>query len=332
MQSARTSSKTKKRRSASTGDLGTASDSTLNGRQSSVSRRQSAPADLLATPPDQDSPPSGPDTTPNTAPDTGNLPDTDILRSRSASEGDLVRQRRIDLQRSQSTSDLNPVVRRDSELRRDGDPNSAIDPPRNAPRPIQRRRSLSDLSTAIDPDTTIPDLRPARFRSRSVGADSSAFSQKRFDETSLTALLDSLEQTDVDALPWVRTLSLNDSSKDADDAEFVADTAKDVGLEIAVRRSSYSLEEGNAIPLSPEVDQTLTTLQAELTRADDLSGSEPYLTDLLPNLRTQDKQAVSSELLNDVYYLAREKLSKPLITRSLTMIHCLISKPHGSKD
>jgi hypothetical protein len=150
-------------------------------------------------------------------------------------------------------------------------------------------------------------LRPLRARSLS---EEDASLVKRFDESSLSSLRDSIDQTDVNELPLVRELSLNDSGEDADNENFVEDTTTD--LDVPVRRSSYSQDENKWQSLPPEADSALRTLQAEFTNAEDAIGPERYLTNLLPNIYAEDGQGVSREILNDVYFLAKAQIARTI--------------------
>lgn len=300
------SSKKKKRRSSiDNGDLDTSSSS----RSLSDLSRTRTRDETVSTTLDSDVSPRRTDTTTTTDTRTTNGDASRVRRDSSFSDTIATRQRQIsDAQRSRTLDDLDASVRRDSDLvRRDSDSESTASSLRDDPTSVQRRRSLSDLAATIDTEATIPDLRPLRARRLAEG-DLSAFRQKRFDEDSLSKLLENADRTDVSSSPLVRELSLDDSSRDADEADFVDDVSADV--DVAVRRSSYSQDESQWISLPKEANDALRSLQTEFEIVTVSSGPERYLTELLPNIYADDGQTVSPDILNDVYFLAKEQITR----------------------
>jgi len=301
------SKKKKRRRSSDNGDIDTSSSSRT---RSSSDLLQTRTIDgQSSTTLDSDVSSTRTDTTTTTDTQTTNGDASRVRRDSTTSDSIALRQRQINgLQRSRTLNDLDSPISRDSDLmRRDSDSESTVNALRDDSTSDQRRRSLSDLAATIDTDATIPDLRPLRFRSQSVGADTSSFRQKPFDESSLNSLLDSMDQGAINESPLVEELSLNDSRRDADDENFVEDAATD--LEVSARRSSYSQDESNWRPLPQEADNALRELQAEFTIAEDAIGPESIVVDLLPNIYAEDGQGVSREILNDVYFLSKEHIS-----------------------
>ncbi|MEM9008916.1 MAG: hypothetical protein AAGE59_36090 [Cyanobacteria bacterium P01_F01_bin.86] len=306
--------KKKKKRRRSLDDSDIDSSTANRSRQSSDLRRSRTTDDLATTRPDPDfNPRQARDSLSTIDATTSSANGNAVRRSRSSSDADTLRQRRLDIAqrddtpRSKTTDDLDLTVRRDRNEQADA---TTAD----LPTPIQRRKSLADLAATIDPEATVPDQRPARFRSQSVDGDSSAFRAKRLQESDVDTLLDDLDQIDPKTLPLVKELSLDDSSQDKDDEDFVEDTTTSADADVvAVRRSSYSQNQSDWTPLPKAADEALKALRDDFADASDAAfGPESYLTELLPTIYAQNDQDVSREMLNDVYYLAKEQIAQTI--------------------
>ncbi|AOX01245.1 hypothetical protein BJP34_18975 [Moorena producens PAL-8-15-08-1] len=234
---------------------------------------------------------------------------TKLKRKRSDSDPTADRQTKLDTdtQRSRTTDDLDQLRVKDQD-------SLDIDSDDDVPNPIGRRKSLSDLSDALNTvNTGVVDPRGRLQRSLSVGGDPTEvrkFIGKRIDKAGFKALNKSLENVDIDDLPLVKQFSLNDSSNDNDEEDFINDDDSETKLEISVRSSAYSDSSDTQQwrPLPDEADTALKDLRAELTGKQLGAGPDEDLRDLLDNIYHPDGKSVSLERLNDVYFMAQDKI------------------------
>ncbi|WP_424100097.1 hypothetical protein [Moorena producens] len=243
---------------------------------------------------------------------------TRLKPKRSDSDPTADRQTKLDTdtQRSRTTDDLDQLRVKDQD-------SLDIDSDDDVPNPIGRRKSLSDLSDALNTvNTGVVDPRGRLQRSLSVGGDPTEvrkFIGKRIDKAGLEALNKSLENVNIDDLPLVKQFSLNDSSNDNDEEDFINDDDSETKLEISVRSSAYSDSSDTQQwrPLPDEADTALKDLRAELTGKQIGAAADQDLRDLLDNIYGPDGKSVSLEMLNDVYFMAQDKIdttyNNPLI-------------------
>ena len=174
-----------------------------------------------------------------------------------------------------------------------------------------RRRALSDFSDLVDSGDIITDPRSRRERSASVGAND--VSQKRFSRSELQNLVSSLDQINLAELAVVQKHQLLDNSLDQDDVFVEEDlTATEDNIDISLRSSQYNQDEASWQPLPQAAAKALEDVAIAFQSANPTGfGPDGYLMELLPNIfATNGTGGVSRERLNDVYFLAMDKIDQ----------------------